>query len=348
MSKPTVIIIGGGLAGISAAVQLSSKEFQVTLIDQRSTLGGRAYSYHKPGAPELDNGHHISLNCYQHLKHLLSTIHPDRSIKSLIDFQPLLEMHFRGQYAEKPVHTTLKAKRLPAPMHLLSILWGLPMMTLQKKLQSFKLGRAMAQRHRLSSEDCSVLEWLQQHQQPAIAIDWLWEPLCTAALNRRPKAASAKLFAEVIDQAFFSSPGDSSLGIFRLPLSKMFGAQAQDWFTTHQTNLLLGKTVKKMVLKSGKISHLILEDGTSISADHYISAVPHYRFVEWCDEELLAVWPHSRKFSELSVSPIVNAYLLYQGNPLDLSFACLLGSRFQWVFSGDHLLETEQLAQGRL
>src|SRR5262245_35712972 len=90
--KPTVIIVGGGVAGITAAVELTERGYGVTLIEQRSLFGGRAYSFARPGGIELDNGLHVTMGCYRHYRHLLRKIAADDAI----GWQPQLQIPFRG------------------------------------------------------------------------------------------------------------------------------------------------------------------------------------------------------------------------------------------------------------
>ncbi len=61
----SVIVVGGGLAGLSAACALADAGYQVRLLEKRRYLGGRASSYEHPGTGEvIDNCQHVLLgNC---------------------------------------------------------------------------------------------------------------------------------------------------------------------------------------------------------------------------------------------------------------------------------------------
>ena len=67
MSSKSVIVIGGGLAGLSSAVALADAGFRVRLLEQRPFLGGRASSYALPGGEHVDNCQHVTLGCCTNL-----------------------------------------------------------------------------------------------------------------------------------------------------------------------------------------------------------------------------------------------------------------------------------------
>ena len=63
MSRPRVAVIGGGLAGIAAALDCAEAGAQVTLLEVRPRLGGAVYSFERDGL-WLDNGQHVFLRCF--------------------------------------------------------------------------------------------------------------------------------------------------------------------------------------------------------------------------------------------------------------------------------------------
>src|SRR4029077_3666319 len=62
-----VVVIGGGLAGLSAALELVDAGHAVTVLEARPTLGGAVQTLpERAGDPEPppDNGQHIGLGCF--------------------------------------------------------------------------------------------------------------------------------------------------------------------------------------------------------------------------------------------------------------------------------------------
>src|SRR5580692_3122514 len=96
MSSKKAIVVGGGLAGMAAAVALESAGIGVTLLESRRSLGGRAGSYEDPQTGEqLDNCQHVLLGCCTNLMDFYGRL----GVKHLIRFEP--RIHFRdakGRY----------------------------------------------------------------------------------------------------------------------------------------------------------------------------------------------------------------------------------------------------------
>ena len=60
-----VIIVGGGVAGISAAVELAKSNIPVQLIEAKNYIGGRCFSFvDRFTGDEIDNGQHIFIGAY--------------------------------------------------------------------------------------------------------------------------------------------------------------------------------------------------------------------------------------------------------------------------------------------
>ncbi|MEK6560920.1 MAG: oleate hydratase, partial [Nitrospirota bacterium] len=109
-----VIIIGGGLAGLSAATELITAGYHVTIIEQRRSLGGRAYSFFdKNTGLELDNGQHILMGCYENTFRLLKRI----GVTNKLYIQKNLSVDFLNTGGSI---YRLNCLPLPAPLHILS------------------------------------------------------------------------------------------------------------------------------------------------------------------------------------------------------------------------------------
>jgi protoporphyrinogen oxidase len=90
-SKKTVTVIGGGVAGLSAAVFLNEKGFKVKLLEASPKLGGRAYSFFdKEKDLFFDNGQHILAGWYENTFEYLKII----GSYDKLNFQKSLEVNF--------------------------------------------------------------------------------------------------------------------------------------------------------------------------------------------------------------------------------------------------------------
>src|SRR5579875_3005935 len=109
-SPPRVVIVGGGLAGLAAAVGLAGKDLDITLIESRPRLGGRASSFPDPASGELvDNCQHVSMACCTNLADFCRRV----GTADLFRREPgVLFLSPEGKYS------TMNAAPLPAPLHL--------------------------------------------------------------------------------------------------------------------------------------------------------------------------------------------------------------------------------------
>src|SRR5690625_4731905 len=74
METTDVIIVGGGLAGIRAAIDLVRRGFEVILFEKSPTLGGRAGSHQHTEFGWIDAGQHVYLGCCTHYIQLLNDL----------------------------------------------------------------------------------------------------------------------------------------------------------------------------------------------------------------------------------------------------------------------------------
>ena len=341
--KKKVVIIGGGLAGIAAAVNALQKGYQVELLEKRQFLGGRAFSLKRDDTPHLDNGQHVVLGCYAAFNSLLATLGSNDGI----GYQKDLEIPFRGIYRNQNIDQSLTTSHLPAPLHLLGGLCKLPAFSLKQKLQTTWIGKAIFSRSQLDHQDLSVTKWLSKYHQPDIAKHWLWAPITIAALNRHPDKASARLLAEVLYRAFFCRRNDSAIGIFKNDLSSVCAEPARKYIEANGGTIRYRTSVQKLLHNDKHLNGVVLQDGHKIKANYFVSAVPHFRFNDWLNGDLEQAWPAVRDWHKLGTSPIITVYLLYHSNPLVKPLHCLLGSRSEWVFNLNHLLDEKDRQRGR-
>src|ERR1700677_3962684 len=109
MSLKSVIVIGGGLAGLSSGVALAEAGFRVRLLEKRPHLGGRAASYVLPGGEHIDNCQHVTLGCCTNLEDFYRGVGAGDKIRF---FGRLLFAAPDGQRG------AMEASMLPAPLHM--------------------------------------------------------------------------------------------------------------------------------------------------------------------------------------------------------------------------------------
>src|ERR1700744_6269752 len=209
-----VIVVGGGLAGLSASCALAEAGYQVRLLEKRRYLGGRASSYEHPGTGEvIDNCQHVLLGNCVNLIDLYRRLGVSDAIR-WFDRMTFLEPGGR--------RSILEASFLPAPFHDMPAFLRAAAFSLSDKLA---IGRGMGAFLTGTPNDTeeSFARWLTRHGQSAGAINRFWKPVLVSALNEDPDRMSVHYAGKVIRKSLLRSPGAGRMGVPAIPLSDLYG-----------------------------------------------------------------------------------------------------------------------------
>lgn len=316
-----ILIIGGGWAGIAAAVEAAERGHQVVLVEERSYLGGRARSFiDRESGHHIDNGQHVMMGCYSAFLHVLEVLKTDH----LLEPQRGLTVGFVDRSAVKHV---LHGAVLPGKLGVLAGLLRLTGVRLQSRLACVRLAARIA----LGREDgvgLTCLEFLHQARQPADIITRFWEPLILATLNAPIDTASAELLVAVMRLAFLGSREDSSLLIPRAGLSDLI-EPLPSWLGTKGGRVLLSTSVDRLVTDQGRCTHVVFSDGTQDTVDAVVCCVPQRALERLCAASgLRTALPIAP-----DVSPIVSVYLWYSHQWMKDDLLAAIGTTIQWVFN---------------
>src|SRR5438876_8872876 len=167
-----VAIIGGGLAGLAAATALAPRGFQVTLLESRNRLGGRASSFTDAATGQLiDACQHVSMGCCTNFAHFCKTVGIDRHLQT----QPCLYFMTPDRRVSR-----FRAARLPAPFHLAGSFLRAHYLTLGEKLSIARALRRLSQTD--DGSDPPFEEWLKKHGQTQRMVNRFWCRVLTSAL----------------------------------------------------------------------------------------------------------------------------------------------------------------------
>ena len=175
-----VVVIGGGFAGLAAAVTLQERRHEVLLLERRGVLGGRATSY--PDAltrEDVDNGTHLMIGAYTET---LDLVHR-AGAEDLLDVQDDL----RIDYVDERGFSSLACPPFLAPLHLVAGILRLRL-SWRARWQALRLGWAV--RFGRPPDGLTLAEFLSRTGQGPEVRRLLWDPLATAALNETPERAS--------------------------------------------------------------------------------------------------------------------------------------------------------------
>ena len=324
-----VAIIGGGWAGLAAAVELSAIGNRVTVFEAAKQLGGRARRVVIQGQT-LDNGQHILVGAYRETLRLMEKVGaaPEHLLKRLP-----LELNYPG------VGFRLKLPQLPAPLNLAFGLFSAKGSSFGEKIAAVRFIRFLQARKYQLNADITVAELLDRHNQFGKLRRYLWDPLCLAALNTSPKNASAQIFANVLRDSLGGEQCDSDLLLPAADLNSVFPDAAAAFITANAGEIRLSTRIEAI-----KTSPTGLHIGDEQFDRIILATAPQHA------ANLLARQSETAAIAVLLKSyayePIGTAYL---GYPPEFSLPCPMlgmdddsGASFgQWAFdrgalTGDH------------
>lgn len=322
-----VVIIGGGFAGLAAAVTLAEQGRRVRLFEQNPHLGGRARSFRDAATGSVvDNGQHILMGCYHSTLRFLRTI----GTSDKVGFQNKLRVDFLESDGRA---TKFSCPRLPSPWHLLAGVLLSPSFSRREKMEIARLGRALESgKARLNGfERMSVAEWLAALGQSEGLRRNFWDLLSIAAMNEEPARASAVLFERVLRLALFTSPSDSRIGIPLRGLSECFTPAAENFIRAHGGSVECGRRVAGIVIDEGRMRAVRFSDSREIEAASVISAVPWFVLGTLLPPEVRAGSFFSG-LNRLEPAPIISINMWFDRPVTELNFAGLRGTTIQWLF----------------
>jgi squalene-associated FAD-dependent desaturase len=297
------VVVGGGLAGLSAALQLLDREHDVTLLEARPTLGGAVQTLpEREGDPDPppDNGQHIALGCCTEYLAFLGEIGEAGSVVRAPLSLPVIGTDRRV------------AKIAPGALALLRYRHLTPRDRLGVARVARALGKLDPEQHD-SETFATLLRRLGQSQE---GIDRFWEVFIRPALNIRSEEASAALGVFTVQTALLGEPGASDLILPRKPLGEMHGEAAGRVLEARGAAVQLRQRVAAL---------------DEIEADGVVLAVPPDESARLLGEPDPA----------LKDSPIVSVHLLFDRRLMEAPLAALLGSPAHWVFDRGRLTGNE-------
>ncbi len=347
-------VVGGGLAGIAAALDCADAGARVTLVEVRPRLGGAVYSFEREGL-QMDNGQHVFLRCYTAYRALLARLGSDGGVF----VQGRLEIPVVSPGGRVNV---LRRSSLPAPLHLAGALLRYPHLTVAERVGAARAALALGRLDPRAPElDRRTLgEWLTAHGQGPRAVAALWDLIALPALNLPAAQASLAPAAFVFQRGLLERADAGDIGFHRRALSEIVGDPAERALRAAGVELRLGWRAERVSADEGGFEVRrgagpgLPGDGEAgegppggegagegdagerdarsagcVQADAVIVALPHaraVRLIEPLDPEAAA------GARGLQDSPIVNLHVVYDRRVCELPFVAGVGTPVQYVF----------------
>ena len=332
MSSPDVVVIGGGLAGLSAAVALADCGLRILLLEKSPRLGGRATSYTLPGGETVDNCQHVTLGC----------------CTNLADFYRRLGASDKIRYYDRLVFAGLNGRRvtiqpsgLPAPLHLaLSFAtFGLLNWEDKRGIARALLGILRTAGRPKLSDGITMIEWLKQQKQTQGAIDRFWKTVLVSALNEELNRMDASYGIAVFWKAFLSNPAGFAVGIPSVPLSELYTLNSE------RIDVRTRCGVAEIRVDDGDAAGIRLADGAEVTADYYVAAVTFDRLLKMLPPRLRD-YEGFANLANLHVSPITSVHFWFNRPVMEEPFLASTDRTIQWVFNKTKLCDVKSAQPG--
>ncbi|HEX7610966.1 MAG TPA: FAD-dependent oxidoreductase, partial [Solirubrobacteraceae bacterium] len=316
-----VIVIGGGLAGITAALDCATAGAQVTLLEVRRRLGGAAYSVERDGL-EMDNGQHVFLRGCLAYRGLLARLGSER----LVSVQPRLEIPVLRPGSEPYM---LRRGELPPPLHLAGALARYPHLSPLQRLSAMRAGAALMGLRACEREldRLTLGEWLARHGQGDEAVAALWDMIALPTLNIPAAQASLALGVFVFRRGLLASAEAGDIGFHVGTLAAILGRPAEAALRRAGVDVRLGWRAEQLVRSGAGFE--VHGGGDGVAGESVVVALPHTRAATLIEPLLGELAPRLRA---LGASPIVNLHVVYDRTVLEHPFAAGVASPVQYLF----------------
>jgi zeta-carotene desaturase len=320
----TVTVIGGGVAGMSAACALAEAGLRVQLVERRGYLGGRASSYLHPGVDEvIDNCQHVLFGCCTNLTGFYRRI----GVANKIHWNTEMTMIEPGGRQSR-----LAPSWLPAPLHSVPSFLSAHAFTLADKLA---LGRAFSAILRLDQKVPSTESlgaWLRRKGQTQGALNRFWRLVIASALNADLDSIALPYAAKVIRELFMNSAEAGSMGMSMVPLSDLY-AGAADYLRDRGSSVLFNTNVESaewdeetsqwsLTTRNGPL----ISEFVILALEATAKLLPHMPAVEGAGALAAKLEQHEHW-------PICSVHLWFDREITTLDHAVLLDREIHWLYN---------------
>ena len=315
------IVIGGGIAGLTAAAYLSNNGFHVTLLESSPKLGGRAYSF-KDNYPndDIDNGQHILMGCYVDTLKFINLI----GAKDNFIYQNSLQVNFL-KAGKREVKLNVPGKLYP--LNLLIALLRFNAVAFQDRLSIIRFMIKLPFVSHRKIKNMNVKEWLKSENQSEAVVKSLWQIIAVGALNTSIENASAITFRDIILKIFYKGNFASTIILPKYGLSRSYVKNVVDFLDQKRGIIEFSSNVEELIIFGNKIVELKTSNKSYKDFDFVISSVPFYSLMKFLPDDIL------NPNINFEYSSIINIHIWLSQKPLKEDFYGLIDSPVHWIFN---------------
>ena len=352
-----IVVVGGGLAGITAAIALREAGADVMLAEARPRLGGATSSFSRGGLM-VDNGQHVFLRCCVAYRGLLARLGMTGAVA--------LQDRFDVTVLAPGGRARLRRTALPGPLHMGNALVGYRLLSPAQRLRVARAALAMAALNpaREDLDRQRLGDWLAARGQDEQTRRLLWDLFTVSALNIGGDDANLALAATVVKTALLGARDAADIGVPSVPLGELHGQAAGALLARLGAQVRLGAKVVavealpggpdgpggrwrvRLAGRGGGEGSPPDSAGRVVEADGVVLAVPPAVAARLAPAGTVTAGmvgeaagagdgpgrPGPAQWRELGTSPIVNVHMIYDRRVTRLPFAAAVDSPVQWVF----------------
>ncbi|MDX1717012.1 MAG: hydroxysqualene dehydroxylase HpnE [Anderseniella sp.] len=309
----TAHIIGAGVAGLSAALELSKAQYRVVMYEQTGHAGGRCRSFHDPALDAIiDNGNHLLLSGNKSALSYLETVNAlDELIGPDTAAFPFVDVATRERW-------TIELNKGPMPWWILDKDRRVPGTRLSEYLTGLKL---------LSAGNRTVKQLFAGQ---GALYERFWDPFTVGVMNTLPEEAAARLLTPVIRETLARGADYSRPMISKRGLSFTFVDPALKWLEARGADIRLNCRVSGIEDDGNRVTAIVTGQGREEvkPGDVVVSALP-----AWFAGMVLGTISAPDAFV-----PIVNVHYRVENARMPLMKHHVLGllnSMSHWLFVRD-------------
>lgn len=305
-TRPSVLVVGGGLAGLTAAKYLVDGGYAVTLLEKRPILGGKVSAWKDADGDWVETGLHAFFGAYEEIYTLMRELGTYKHI--------LWKKHELRYTLEGGEQFSFATVNLPSPLHLLPAAFKNKYFTLAERLTLVKaLGPMLfgSPKYYASQDKFTYEEWHERWGISKRMLKKMFLPMALALKFLPPHEISAKIVLDVIG-IFLRQNTASKMGLLKGSPDELLTGPIADYIRKKGGQVHKDAKVTKVLLADNntrQIGGLELENGERLQADYYLFALPIHNLKKLIPEQLYAEEKFFANLRNIQSVPVISVQL---------------------------------------